>query len=235
VPKRALFKVVGLVMAMALGLIAMPSSATVLPTGSISTSYKKIVSCNMPGKKVWITFDDAGTPSQVKGILKVLRERNVRAIFFPVGYFAQNNPRLMAKITRQGHYLGNHSYSHEDFTRLSDKRMRLEIERGAQGTTSPMLLRPPYGAGAFDPRVQSVAGSMGYQICFWTVDTRDWAGASAKQIVKRVRYGEAGVTPPVQKNGVILLHMQAPYTAEVLPGVIDAVLDKGLKLPQLVE
>ena len=189
----------------------------------------------MPGQKVWITFDDAGTPQQVKSILKVLRERNVRAIFFPVGYFAQFNPKLMAKITRQGHYLGNHTYNHEDLSRLSNKRIRSEIERGAQGTTSPMLLRPPYGAGASDPRVQSVASSMGYQMCFWTVDTRDWAGASAKQIVKRVRYGEAGVTPPVEKNGVILLHMQAPHTAEVLPGVIDAVLDRGLKLPQLVE
>jgi peptidoglycan/xylan/chitin deacetylase (PgdA/CDA1 family) len=236
VPKRTLFKAIVLVLVAAIGLFAVPSSsAQQTPVREISTSYKKIVSCNMPGKEVWITFDDAGTPSQVKGILRVLRERNVRAIFFPVGYFAQNNPRLIAKITRQGHYLGNHSYSHMDFTQLSNNSIRSEIERGAQGTTSPMLLRPPYGAGTFEPRVQSVASSLGYQMCFWTVDTRDWAGASANQIVSRVRFGEAGITPPIKKNGVIVLHMQAPHTVEALPGVIDAILERGLTLPQLVE
>jgi len=241
VAKRTFKLVAGLVLALVLGLVAFvlaatPSSAVQQGPADreISTSYKKIDSCNQPGQDVQITFDDAGTPQQVRGILRVLRKQNVRAMFFPGGYFAQFNPGLIGKITRQGHLLGNHTYGHEDLTRLSNNRIRSEITRGVQGTTSPMLLRAPYGAGSFDPRIQRIAGSMGYQLCDWTVDTRDWAGASAKQIVKRVSYGEAGVTPPVEKNGVILLHMQAPHTVKALPGVIQAVLDKGLRLPRLV-
>lgn len=227
--KRTFKLVAGLVLGLvAFVLAATPSSAVQQGPADreISTRSKKIDTCNIPGQEVQITFDDAGTPQQVKGILRVLRKQNVRAMFFPGGYFAQFNPRLIGKITRQGHLLGNHTYGHEDLTRLSNNRIRSEITRGVQGTTSPMLLRAPYGAGSFDPRIQRIAGSMGYQLCDWTVDTRDWEGASAHQIVSRVQ--------SVQKNGVILMHLQAPHTVKALPGVIQAVLDKGLRLPRLV-
>lgn len=154
-PKRTLFKVAGLVLAMAIGIIATPSSAVSAIGGTISTNYYDIQTCNMPGQKAWITFDDGGTRTQARSILKVLKEKNVKGVFFATGEWARANPGIMRRIVRDGHYLGNHSSTHQDFSNLSNRQIRQEIAGGVQGTSSPMLLRPPYGSGAFDPRVQS--------------------------------------------------------------------------------
>jgi peptidoglycan/xylan/chitin deacetylase (PgdA/CDA1 family) len=96
----------------------------------------------------------------------------------------------------------------------------------------PKLLRPPYGAGAFDKRVHAAAAAKGQKVCYWTVDTRDWEGASAATIINRVRYGDAS-TPPAMGGGVVLMHLQGRNTGQALPGVISAVRAKGLKLEPL--
>jgi hypothetical protein len=64
------------------------------------------------------------------------------------------------------------------------------------------------------------------------VDTRDWTGASAKTIVRRVRQGDA-ITPPVRSGGVVIMHMNGDHTGRALPGVIHAVRARGLHLHAL--
>ena len=94
------------------------------------------------------------------------------------------------------------------------------------------LLRPPYGAGAFTTRLTALAASRGYGLCFWTVDTRDWAGSTTSQMVEKVRDGDA-MTPPVEAGGVILMHLHGRHTAEGLQSVMDAVRARGLRLQPL--
>ena len=76
------------------------------------------------------------------------------------------------------------------------------------------------------------AAEPGERLSTWTVDPRDWAGAPAATIVRRVRRGDA-ITPPVRAGGVVLMHLNGDHTGAALPGVIAAVRARGLTLHRL--
>ena len=97
------------------------------------------------------------------------------------------------------------------------------------GLGHAQLLRPPYGAGAFTARIRKAAAQHGLQVCFWTVDTRDWAGASARTIVRRVLRGDS-TTPPARKDGVVLMHMFGAHTVAALQPMIDGLRARHIKL-----
>lgn len=92
-----------------------------------------------------LTFDieeyyhllDASVPDHFKSghtsmpvcdlILKVLRERGVRAIFFCVGETARDNPDVIKKIIADGHTIGSHSMRHKLHSELSDDEFREDL------------------------------------------------------------------------------------------------------------
>jgi peptidoglycan/xylan/chitin deacetylase (PgdA/CDA1 family) len=205
-----------------------------LPTGRDGVrTQKRIEHCQSSGPQVWLTFDDGGSAQQVDRILAVLRREHVQAIFFPIGSWAGSNPSLMHRIGRAGHLVGDHTQDHVDLAKASDKKAASEIQQGKTHTAGSVpLLRPPFGAGAYTARLDSLATSAGLRLCTWTVDTRDWTGSSAARIVRRVRHGDA-MTPPVRAGGVIIMHMNGEHTGRALPGVIHAVRARGLRLHAL--
>ncbi|MFN8622219.1 MAG: polysaccharide deacetylase family protein [Chloroflexota bacterium] len=188
--------------------------------------------CGNRTDTVWLTFDDGATPAGLRSILATLKRNGVRGRFFFRGDWAAANPDLMRLITREGHLLGDHTYRHLPLNRETDAVVKSQIRRGVHPTTSPPLLRPPGGAGAFSTRLRDLAATQGMDVCRWTTDTYDWTGVSAARIVERVRSGDA-LTPPVRAGGVILMHGYGAHTAAALQGVIDAVRAKGLTLDPL--
>jgi peptidoglycan/xylan/chitin deacetylase (PgdA/CDA1 family) len=208
-------------------------TAALPPSKQVSAAERHDTTlCHRHSATVALTFDDSGRPAQVRSIVGTLNRNHVRGTFFVVGSWAEENPTLISLIKRSGHYVDNHTYSHPDLTTLGDAAVRFEIGHNVPSNGHPRLLRPPYGAGAFDQRIHAAAAERGQQVCYWTVDTRDFTGASAATIIKRVRYGDAG-TPPVKAGGVVLMHMHGKHTPAALQGVIDAVRDKGLTLEPL--
>ncbi|MBP9761763.1 polysaccharide deacetylase family protein [Candidatus Saccharibacteria bacterium] len=178
----------------------------------------------------WLTFDDSGTTSQIRAILTQLRKYNVRALFFPTGQFAYDRPDLITLIKNDGHYVGNHSYSHADLMTLSSSSIRSEISRAdtviKPSPSNRKFFRAPYGSGSFSTMLNSILTEYSYQNCFWTVDTRDWSGSSAATIVNRVKYGDS-YTPALGKRGIVLLHMHGAHTAESIPGIMEVVKKYG--------
>lgn len=222
--------VVVAVVAVALVLGALPAS------GSASVPRRvqdRIRSCYGDSPRVWLTFDDGGGPAQVRNILDVLDRRRVRAMFFPTGLWAARRPQLVRRMVRAGHVVGNHTYGHVGLSTVSDSVARWQIRHGVRGNARPRpLLRPPYGDSTFSVRLTQLAAAQGMRLCAWTVDTRDWAGASTQTIVHRVVHGDAW-TPPVRAGGVVLMHLQGPHTAAALPHLITAVTRRGLTLHRL--
>jgi peptidoglycan/xylan/chitin deacetylase (PgdA/CDA1 family) len=195
----------------------------------------RIRTCYDLSPRIWLTFDDGGTPAQVMRILAVLRAERVRAIFFPTGVWAAAHPDLVRRMVRDGHLLGNHTYDHADLMTLTDASAGWDIRHGVRSTATPgPLLRPPYGSGAYTFRLYRLAAEQGQRLCSWTVDTRDWTGASEATIVRRVRTGDMW-TPPVGRGGVVLMHMSGKHTGEALPGVISAIHGRGLLLHEPVD
>ncbi|MGQ9572339.1 MAG: polysaccharide deacetylase family protein [Dehalococcoidia bacterium] len=165
---------------------------------------------------VVLTFDDQGSRAQVEAILAILAENQVKAIFFPVGKWAEQNRELIDRMKREGHLVGNHTYSHANLTKLSEEDVRWEIEHGAGRD----LLRLPYGA--YNAMVGSVAADLGYRIYGWNVDPEDWKGVSAQEIVERV-------IRQVKPGSVIVLHLQGKNTAEALKHLIPLLRELGYK------
>jgi peptidoglycan-N-acetylglucosamine deacetylase len=193
----------------------------------------RIDHCQSTGPQVWLTFDDGGSPQQVGRILAVLRQQHVQAIFFPIGSWAAANPGLVQRMASDGQLIGDHTHDHIDLAKASDAKAVWQIRHGMTHTSGTVpLLRPPFGAGAYTARLDSIAAFLGMKLCTWTVDTRDWTGASAATIIHRVRHGDA-LTPPARAGGVVIMHMNGEHTGQALPGVIRAVRARGLQLHAL--
>ena len=163
-----------------------------------------------------LTFDDQGSKAQVEAILAILQENLVKAIFFPVGKWAEQNTELIDRMKAEGHLVGNHTYSHFNLTKLSQEEVRWEIEHGVGHD----LLRLPYGAR--NALVDSVAADLGYRIYGWNVDPEDWKGGSAQEIVETV-------IREVKPGSVIVLHMHGKNTAEALKHLIPLLRQMGYK------
>jgi hypothetical protein len=78
------------------------------------------------GGIVALTFDDGPNPNTTPQILDILKKNNVKATFFVIGKNAERYPEIIKRIMDEGHLIGNHSYSHIDFSRSSDAAIREE-------------------------------------------------------------------------------------------------------------
>jgi len=156
------------------------------------------------GKKVALTFDDVPNIYTQK-ILKILRNYNVKATFFMVGYQVKNSPELAREIVNCGHEIGNHSYSH----------------RWETTGHMPVYLRPP--GGLIDENVKKACGLSGYGIVLWTVDSKDWFHTDNRQAILN------NVLDNVKPGSIILLHSLA-QTVDVLPEIIETLQERGYQI-----
>ncbi|KUL52866.1 MULTISPECIES: polysaccharide deacetylase family protein [unclassified Streptomyces] len=176
-----------------------------------------------------LTFDDGPDPRYTPGILRTLREHDVRAMFFVCGEMAADNRDLLREMADDGHVIGNHTWTHPLLTRLDRSSTRDEIERTCDVVEDivgeyPAWFRAPYGA--WNRNVFQLGAELGMEPLAWTVDTLDWTEPGAKAIVRRVR---AGAAP-----GVVVLSHDAggdrTGTVEALRDYLPELLDSGYRL-----
>jgi chitin deacetylase len=89
------------------------------------------------------------------------------------------------RLAREGHVLGNHSWSHPKADAISEAAFVEEIRRtdallgeirrsaGLADLSGPFPVRLPYGPAASDPRLRALA-SLGRTHVHWTGDFQDW-------------------------------------------------------------
>src|SRR5262245_61272106 len=78
---------------------------------------------------VALTFDDGPVEPYTNELLAVLREKNVKATFFVIGQNLEKFPSLGEEIEKEGHELGNHTYSHQRMVFKSYDFIESEIEK----------------------------------------------------------------------------------------------------------
>lgn len=192
---------------------------------------------------VWLTFDDYGSTQQVESILNTLKAKNVRGRFFFKKDWADKNVALMQQISAEGHFVGNHTKSHQALYdvksehsgnnwQVRDKQesaVRSEISGGVEST----LLRPPFGA--YDLRVMQIVSSMQtsygepISICTWTNDSEDWNAKTTPTADVELDRIKKGTTP----NGVVLFHAHGRFTGQILPSYIDWLGSNGYQIEKL--
>ncbi|GHG07540.1 polysaccharide deacetylase [Amycolatopsis bullii] len=171
---------------------------------------------------VALTFDDGPYPETTPALLAALG--GTRATFFLWGEHAEAHPALVRAIAAAGHEIGNHTWTHPRLTTLDrparDEEVRRTQDLLAELTgTRPVLFRPPYGDTG--PAVAETVAAQGLTEVLWTVDTRDWAGCSADEIVAAA--GQA------QPGGVVLMHEGRPATLDAVPRILAALTERGLR------
>ncbi|MEV5200794.1 polysaccharide deacetylase family protein [Streptomyces sp. NPDC053720] len=181
------------------------------------------------GQAMVLTFDDGPDPLYTPHILAILREHDVRAMFFLCGEMANDNQDLVRAIAEDGHTIGNHSWTHPLVTRLSRAGVRDEL-----GSTSeviekitgaaPLWYRAPYGA--WNRNSFEIGAAMGMEPMAWTVDTLDWTEPGVGTIVRRVREGAA--------PGVVVLSHDAggdrSQSVTALRRYLPELLDDGYRI-----
>lgn len=176
--------------------------AVLIVTGALPVHAAPIRVHKNSAHKIAITFDDGPHPKYTAEILAILAEYNVKATFFQVGQNVMDHPEIARQVRREGHEIGNHTYTHPKLSALAEMALARELEQTAdtlQAITggTPYLFRPP--EGVVNKQILSLAAQMEYQPVLWSVDTRDWAHTPSDRIVQHV-------LSSVQDGDIILFH-----------------------------
>jgi len=209
-------------------------------------------------KDIALTFDDGPDPRFTPRILDILKEKSAVATFFITGVNANASPELLQRIYREGHEIGNHTYTHPSFNDIPLSQLEWEITLTQRLFESrlgikTLLFRPPYGIdhqpeSDNDVRLLPIPQSYGYLLVGAKIDPHDWGehGGGAppppKDIVKRVIDQAMGKPIPPAIVGVdghiVLLHDgggNRENTVEALPGIIDGLRAHGFHLTGVSE
>ncbi len=151
---------------------------------------------------VALTFDDGPHPRYTQAILDLLGEYGAKATFFVIGKNLEYYGDAAKRAVREGHEIGNHTYSHPTLPSLSRKALEEELLRNEEVIEEvlgvlPTVFRPP--EGSCTAAVVEVAKKHGSPLVLWSIDTRDWAGVNTKKIVSEV-------LGKVRPGSIILFH-----------------------------
>lgn len=177
-----------------------------------------IYSVERSDNKIALTFDCAWNDDDIDDILNTLDKYGCKATFFVVGEWAEKYPESLKKIHDRGHEIGNHSYNHCDYTKMSSQEIiddlnkcdaLIELITGKK----PYLMRSP--SGAYNDNVIRTVGDSGRVYIQWSVDGIDYGDATAEDIYSRsVKNTKSG--------DIILLHNGTENTSGILPKIIEA-------------
>lgn len=188
-------------------------------------------------KKAALTFDDGPNSRYTLQILDTLKKYRIKACFFLLGENVEYYPQIAKRIKREGHMIGNHTYSHRHLNRLKPENILWQIERAEEAykkilALRPKFFRPPYGEAG--RKVKDLARKKGYKLIAWDRCANDWENPPAKIITERI-------VSQARDRSIILLHDGANIghgrsrrnTALALPRIIAALKKKGFRFVRL--
>jgi len=198
-------------------------------------------------KRIFLTFDDGPTKSVTPYILNLLKEENVKANFFVLGMRVEQNPDLVKREFDEGHFIGNHSYSHkyskiyESIDSLFDEYNRTNnaIKSAVQNDKyNSIVFRFPGGlaGGKYNDMKHEAAQKLkeqGIANVDWNALTKDAEGAKTKEDLMN-NFIE---TIQNKTSIVLLMHDAADkiLTYEVLPDIIKYCKENGYEFQTMFD
>lgn len=207
----------------------------------IDTRGSRTTSLGIPDHRLVLTFDDGPDPTWTPKVLDVLKAHHAHAVFFVTGTMASRYPDLVARMVREGHEVGLHTFNHPDLSYQSKSRIDWELSQsqlaleGAAGIRTS-LFRPPYSsfADAMDDRswpVTKYIGTRGYITVVNNTDSEDWQKPGVDEIIRRA-------TPKGGKGAIVLMHDSGGdrhQTVQALDKFIPQLQQRGYDLENLTE
>ena len=144
-------------------------------------------------KPLFLSFDDGPDPRYTESLLNLLAARHIRASFFVVARFAEQNPQLILRMRQDGHLIGLHSAEHISAYLMTpsyaawDFRKSLEVLQKLG--VRPAFYRPPWGHTTWLTR--QLAADHHLQIVRWDVMVGDWKAFQSAEETAAKLYAEA--------------------------------------------
>lgn len=176
------------------------------------------------GPTRYLSFDDGPDPVHTPRLLDLLAKHGIRASFFVIGDKVKKHPELVKRIVAEGHMLGNHSYTHWSFKRMSLRKMLDEIDQ-----TDQLL-------SAFDDRprhrMRTPRGDLPLSLLlhfamrwrsfvFWSYDSLDYQNQTEDALVARLR------AHPPQPGDIVLMHDDSAKSTMALDVLLPEWLASG--------
>ena len=187
-------------------------------------------------KVLYLTFDAGYENGCTAQILDVLKKHDVKAAFFLVGNYLQQNEDLVRRMTAEGHIVGNHTMHHPDMSKISDpEAFRRELEeleflyQQITGEKMPKYYRPPQGT--YSQENLKMAQKLGYKTVFWSLAYVDWN--NDKQPTAEQAFGK--LLPRTHNGAVVLLHSTSHTNAEILDELLTKWKSMGYSFATLEE
>ncbi|HTI67135.1 MAG TPA: polysaccharide deacetylase family protein [Caulobacteraceae bacterium] len=184
-----------------------------------------------------LSFDNGPEPDVTPGVLDDLVAWDIRATFFVLGAkLATPQGRALAERARaDGHWIGNHTWSHgaplglRPGAQVAEQEIgRTQAEIGA--LSHPDRLFRPHGGGAVGPQLLSLAAvdhlrAGGFTCVLWNAVPRDWAEPDA--------WVETALAQCASQPWTAMVLHDLPSGAMAhLPRFLDAVHTAGGRLRQ---
>lgn len=212
-------------------LLAFTTSATNVSGVYLGYALRQVPIYNVQTeqKKVALTFDAAWGSDKTSKIIEILKENELEATFFLVGFWVEANGDKVKEIDQAGFDIGTHSNTHPKMSTLSQEKMHEELSTSinliTNITNKPVrFFRAPFGD--YNDTVINTATQLGLQTIQWDVDSLDWKGISASEILSRVQKS-------VQNGSIILFHNNSDHILDALPLVINYLKEQGYSMVKL--
>jgi peptidoglycan/xylan/chitin deacetylase (PgdA/CDA1 family) len=169
-------------------------------------------------KHLSLSFDDGPDAEQTPKVLDLLKEKNIKAIFFLVGRNIEGNEHLLKRMVDEGHSIGNHSYAHvNSFGFKSFMAVKEDLQKSQQlieeaSGREIKLFRPPFGVT--NPNIAKAARLLNYIVVGWSIRSLDTTGVAPAKTIKRV-------SKRLKPGKLILLHDNHERIIPILEGIIE--------------
>lgn len=210
------------------------------PTGNCSPEelleYNAFFIGNTKKNTVYLTFDAGYENGYTENILDVLKKHKVPAAFFLVGNYMDTSPELVKRMAEEGHVVGNHTMTHPDMSKISDKesfkRELSGIEEKYKEITGKEMLkiyRPPQGKFNIDNL--KMAKEMGYKTFFWSLAYVDWIEDNQPS----EEFAFSKLIPRMHNGAIVLLHSTSKTNSEILDELLTKWKEMGYTFGSLAD
>ena len=209
-----------------------PAATATPPPPSATTPAISFSAVHVDGPYIAMTFDDGPSEKLTPELLDILAHYHIHATFFVIGKNAADHPEILQRAVREGHEIGNHSWSHPAFAKMSDDKVRAELQktddaiRAALGGR-PVLMRPPYGSITARQK-KWINAEFGYRTILWDVDPLDWKRPGPAVVTHRI-------VTETRPGSIILSHDIHPGTIKAMPATFEQLQTKGFKFVTVSE
>ncbi len=177
-------------------------------------------------KEIYLTFDEGYENGYTGKILDVLRENNVKAVFFITGPYLKEHQDLVRRMIDEDHIVGNHTIHHPSLPSLDDNKLEEEVlglDRAfyEKFGSNMKFLRPP--KGEYSEKTLAVTKKLGYTNLFWSFAYDDWH----RDKIRGVEFTYNKVIENLHNGAILLLHAVSKDNADALDSIIKGARKKG--------